>query len=314
MTAALGETARREREELVNDEVLARLMDRIKRGKLKEGRPVTVLDFLGEQRLISLTLLEGLNEMRLPLRMPTLPTDVERRWLQIGFGVAVRRAVPFLWTHEMRLLAVQYRVPDHIIGPSAFPHELMWWTFETAIGVGPTEHVDGILIARTSRMEELGALRNGMGAGADGWMILTLGSEDGRGTSAYAELIGHLPDGTRSEVLGGGVAYLGMAAFLNSHVVDVSKKRPSDTDKRWHGRRVGDPSSLNVITLRSSVREAVAVERGEGPQWKQRWLVRGHLRAQWYPSTKSHQVIWIAPYLKGPEDAPLKVPVYRVAR
>jgi len=105
-----------------------------------------------------------------------------------------------------------------------------------------------------------------------------------------------------------------MSAFLNSHFVDISRKKASDVSKRWRGRRIGDPSSINVITLRSSVRDAVRTERGEGPEWHQRWLVRGHLRAQYYPSTKSHSVIWIAPYIKGPEWAPLKAPIYHVSR
>lgn len=307
----LKEIAQQMHDDLQRDEVLLRFYDRAKRGKIKNNRPVTVLDFLAEQRVVALSMLQGVEEMRLPPMQPR-PTNELRRWIQVALGVCIRQAIPFLWTHEMRLLALQYQVPDHTIGPSAFPHEVMWWTFETAIGIAGTDrHTDGLLIVRSSYLEALQALTTGS---FDGWVIVEIGSEDGLGTSMYAELLGSFPDGTSSSELGEWSALLGMSAFLNSHFVDVSKKRPSDTDKRWHGRRVGDPAALNVVTLRSSVRDAVAVERGEGPQWKQRWLVRGHLRAQWYPSTKSHQIIWIAPYLKGPEDAPLKTPVYRVAR
>jgi hypothetical protein len=109
---------------------------------------------------------------------------------------------------------------------------------------------------------------------------------------------------------------LKMAAFLNSPFVAVNKVREPQPKKarRRYGPRIGDPVALNVIALRAEVREAVRVERGDGPQWKQRWLVRGHYRAQWYPSTQSHKVIWVAPYLKGPEDAPIKQPVYSVVR
>jgi hypothetical protein len=51
-----------------------------------------------------------------------------------------------------------------------------------------------------------------------------------------------------------------------------------------------------------------------GRVYTHRWLVRGHHRAQWYPSLKAHKVVWIAPYIKGPADAPLKMPVYVVKR
>ncbi len=37
------------------------------------------------------------------------------------------------------------------------------------------------------------------------------------------------------------------------------------------------------------------------------------LQAQWYPSDGAHHVIWVAPYVKGPADAPIKTPVYKVA-
>jgi hypothetical protein len=40
-------------------------------------------------------------------------------------------------------------------------------------------------------------------------------------------------------------------------------------------------------------------------EWHHRWIVRGHWRQQWYASRGVHRPVWIAPHLKGPEDAPL---------
>jgi len=37
-----------------------------------------------------------------------------------------------------------------------------------------------------------------------------------------------------------------------------------------------------------------------------RWIVSGHFRRQFYPSTNSHKLIFISPYIKGPDDAPMK--------
>lgn len=121
------------------------------------------------------------------------------------------------------------------------------------------------------------------------------------------------PDDLRDGI---GESLLKLAAFVNSPFIAIDRveRHTSKQARKRYGPRIGDPVSLNVVRLRSEVREAVRVERGDGPRWKQRWLVRGHYRAQWYPATASHRVIWIAPYLKGPDDAPLKQPTYAVVR
>jgi hypothetical protein len=286
------------RERLQGDELIARFVRKF--GDKVEVRPKSVLDFLGEQRVLALGMLNGHFRLAGPEG-----GDAKFRAVPEVLGVEVLGAPPFLWSPEMRMLAVQYELPQHVVGPSAFPHRSMWWTFHGSLpvqGLAGT-HGDALLIVRMEPIPNV--------AMPPGWAIHTIGSDDDGGFIST----GFIPDGTDSTSLDRDVrALLCMAAFLNSHVVSVDKRRAADENTKWRGRRIGDPSSLNVVTLRSEVREAVAVERGEGPQWKQRWLVRGHLRAQWYPSTKSHQVIWIAPYLKGPEDAPLKLPVYAVTR
>jgi len=56
---------------------------------------------------------------------------------------------------------------------------------------------------------------------------------------------------------------------------------------------------------------------GEAPDWQWSWLVRAHVRQQWYPSLGEHLPIIINPYLKGPEDKPLKprvTPIFKVDR
>ena len=39
--------------------------------------------------------------------------------------------------------------------------------------------------------------------------------------------------------------------------------------------------------------------------WTHRWMVSGHWREQWFPSLDTHQTIWIAPHVKGPDELPL---------
>lgn len=64
------------------------------------------------------------------------------------------------------------------------------------------------------------------------------------------------------------------------------------------------PPLVRVVHLRGS-----RSSRGDGSagpkDWRHRWLVRGHWRQQWYPSLESHRPVWIAPHIKGPDDAPL---------
>ena len=42
-----------------------------------------------------------------------------------------------------------------------------------------------------------------------------------------------------------------------------------------------------------------------GRVYTHRWVVRGHWRQQFYASTGTNAPRWIAPFLKGPEGAPL---------
>lgn len=65
-------------------------------------------------------------------------------------------------------------------------------------------------------------------------------------------------------------------------------------------------ANVNVITLR-----AYEQRRKEGDshpvEWTMRWLVRGHWRQQYYPTENIHKPKWIAPFVKGPSNKPLKV-------
>lgn len=49
--------------------------------------------------------------------------------------------------------------------------------------------------------------------------------------------------------------------------------------------------------------------------WSHKWIVRGHMRQQWYPSLHANLPVWIHPYIKGPENMPLKprsTPIFAV--
>lgn len=74
---------------------------------------------------------------------------------------------------------------------------------------------------------------------------------------------------------------------------------------------------VNVVRLRRAERNPHGDAPGEPVEWSCQWIVRGHWRQQYYPSTNERKPLWIFPYVKGPDDAPLKSPpptVFAVCR
>ncbi|MFE5332534.1 hypothetical protein ACFRCG_39770 [Embleya sp. NPDC056575] len=69
-------------------------------------------------------------------------------------------------------------------------------------------------------------------------------------------------------------------------------------------RRAGQVAKpVRVIELRRPKRTE---GQGDGVrEYHHSWIVRGHWRQQWYPTREVHRPLWIAPHIKGPEDAPL---------
>jgi hypothetical protein len=78
----------------------------------------------------------------------------------------------------------------------------------------------------------------------------------------------------------------------------------------------GDPL-ISIIHLRERERrESLEADAG-GREYQWQWMVRAHSRQQWYPSIEKHLPILVGPYIKGPEDKPLKprtTPVFLVNR
>jgi hypothetical protein len=65
-----------------------------------------------------------------------------------------------------------------------------------------------------------------------------------------------------------------------------------------------DIREVVVFTLRRAKNPRYEGEERE-VQWSHRWIVQGHWWNQWYSSEKVHRQIWIAPFVKGPDNMPL---------
>ena len=108
-----------------------------------------------------------------------------------------------------------------------------------------------------------------------------------------------------------------MIGFINSNYIDVRTQRlPRAARRRLKDSPVRDMTdSVQFVTLRRNKETPTRYEgETEGITYNWQWIVSGHYRNQWYPSDETHKIIWIPPYVKGPEDKPLKQRLYKVAR
>jgi hypothetical protein len=99
-----------------------------------------------------------------------------------------------------------------------------------------------------------------------------------------------------------------LSAWLLMQQPGVSTREPyryGQMDRKWLKRRRLQQSPITVVRLRYAA-TARHGDGGMGREYHHRWMVRGHWRRQWYPSRGAHIPLWIAPHIKGPEDAPIK--------
>lgn len=99
---------------------------------------------------------------------------------------------------------------------------------------------------------------------------------------------------------------LAIFMLMNQTVTDT---REIDVDRKTfkRARRMNLPGRVTIIHLRRM--EGSRSDHESDVEWQHRWVVRGHWRNQPYGSgeDKHYERIWIAPYIKGPEDKPLVV-------
>lgn len=98
-------------------------------------------------------------------------------------------------------------------------------------------------------------------------------------------------------------------AFMKQRIAIPTRTRPARATRRRLPACDVEPV-LQVIKLRRASHPAhhKPNDETESVDWQCRWLVGGHWRRQWYPKRNLHQPLWIAPYVKGPEDKPVRSP------
>lgn len=96
--------------------------------------------------------------------------------------------------------------------------------------------------------------------------------------------------------------------FLNQRVL-IHEAAHVERHARKRAERQGFSPEIHVIRLRHVVKQHDHQSMRDAIEWTCRWMVRGHWAQQWYPSKGKHEMIWIMPYVKGPEGMPFKSPL-----
>jgi hypothetical protein len=100
--------------------------------------------------------------------------------------------------------------------------------------------------------------------------------------------------------------------WLAQRILTSEESAPNRHARRRAARALEHVPSVNVIALRAyESSRSMRSERRE-VDWSHRWIVSGHWRKQYHPSTGENVPTWIGPHIKGPEDKPLKVDGPRV--
>jgi hypothetical protein len=118
--------------------------------------------------------------------------------------------------------------------------------------------------------------------------------------------------------------FAGCLSFLEQRIT-ISEQRPASRGLRRQLDREKLPVFRHVPEVRViELRRRDYREHGydeptgkEAPAWQYQWIVSGHWRQQFYPASNAHKPRYIAPYVKGPADRPLKAPagdVFAVTR
>jgi len=205
----------------------------------------------------------------------------------------------FLWDTKVFEGAQAMTLPDHVFEREGWPYPFMWWAYEGVRGEPKKYGFTSALLVLCT----------------DGALVVHFGSEYGTGKPvAKPEL---LPYG---QVVSDGGSFswvMKLIAFLNSKYTSKDSTRLSRGERRElarAGMAEAAEQEVRVVKLRQPKHQPNNGEEGEGIDWKSRWWVRGHIRNQWCPSTKSYKVIFIPPHIKGPEDKPIAPRVYAVVR
>lgn len=98
--------------------------------------------------------------------------------------------------------------------------------------------------------------------------------------------------------------------FVTQSIVEAEPRKIDRASRRRFQKlkmNAAAEHDVRVVTLRRRYQRQDHDDADrEHVEWSCQWIVRGHWRQQWYPRLQRHQAKYVMPYVKGPEDKPLK--------
>lgn len=227
-------------------------------------------------------------------------------------------ADPYLWSSYCLQIADDAPIPSFVVEPSLLRKPIEFFSYENAFGDldrGDEAENNWALLSDEKSHNALGIVLDAH----------TARQEDSRLQPIFLEYGKRFPDDyewgddTNPRAIAAITRVLKFCAFLNSPYINTESHRLPRAIRREDAYR-GKPEAdreTHVVVLREETKQAVDSEREAGVSdraYHYRWWVKGHYRWQWYPSLGSHRLIWIRPFLKGPDNAPPIEKIYAVTR
>lgn len=98
-----------------------------------------------------------------------------------------------------------------------------------------------------------------------------------------------------------------LSRLIQTGTANCSRESTPARSSKKSKRSALKGSRVTVVSLSEKHRQP-STENPSGREFNRRWVVRMHKVHQWYPKEQVHKVIWRGPYIKGPQDAPIKEP------
>lgn len=282
-----------------------------------------------EQQVRMLRLLSGPSgDGLIEASQPTASPTERRRFKELAI-TSLERGEAYFWDRQLAEVVVDASssLPDGTtLIESMVPSYAGWFWFAHPVELG---RPDLARVRAVSWFPLDDAQRGGLALQIFWWVQLP---EFGVVPGATAPwFLGDPLDGYEQRRLEGdqsaGPRYLAVMRFLASAFAFVSQQIVTALPiraERHAAKRLaragwlGEPL-VRVIQLRRAEHAASgASDESASREWSCQWVVRGHWRQQPYgEGRRGRRPIWITPYVKGPDDKPLKTPratVFAVVR
>ncbi|HZT55035.1 MAG TPA: hypothetical protein VFA35_02325 [Burkholderiaceae bacterium] len=220
-------------------------------------------------------------------------------------------AAPYLWTNEVRELVKESPLPPHVISRNVLPHPAVFFSSEDSLSVADAHGEDTEVETNWELLFDEGE------AGFTVTLDLFRNQSDVTLATSFVPYGRKFPDDIPAGAMRNATEHLlQQLAFIRSpYTVTEPTRLPRPMRRELQRAKAKDVDPLvYVVKLRRAVERKPPPEESVEVNWQHHWWVSGHYRAQWHPSTKSHEVIWIGPHVKGPLDKPLLEKVYAVVR